>query len=372
MLHRDIRRPWRIFHPILAGANAADRAIACAGAVLGIALTGLISAYFIGPEGNLPLMVAPMGASAVLLFAVPASPMAQPWPIFGGNVISAFVGIAVAKLIGEPMVAAGVAVGLAIAVMSVTRCLHPPGGAAAITAVFGGPAVMAAGFTFPVIPVALNAALLVALGVGIHKLTRRNYPHRPPAPSPAQAARATRDPLPAERVGFNAGDVDAALEEIGETFDLSREDIDRILHAVERRALIRAHGELKNSEIMSRDVVFVNASDRPETARRLLLDRNLRLLPVIDENRHVLGCVGLRELSVETPTVADAMSPAFTAKPDEPAVGLAAGMTTGDNRAAVIVDHEGRLLGLVTQTDLLAAMAHELSVEYREPEPAGA
>ena len=105
-----------------------------------------------------------MGASAVLLFAVPASPMAQPWPIIGGNVVSALVGIAVAKVVPDPTLAIGLAVGLAIGCMSILRCLHPPGGAAALTGVIGGPAVAAAGFMFPFVPVALNAVALVALG----------------------------------------------------------------------------------------------------------------------------------------------------------------------------------------------------------------
>ncbi|MFG3757464.1 HPP family protein, partial [Klebsiella pneumoniae] len=80
-------------------------------------------------DARAPLLVASIGASAVLLFAVPASPLAQPWPIIGGNSVSALVGIVVARAIGDPLLAAAVAAALAIAVMSLARCLHPPGGA---------------------------------------------------------------------------------------------------------------------------------------------------------------------------------------------------------------------------------------------------
>ena len=67
------------------------------------------------------------GASAVLLFAVPASPLAQPWSIIGGNTISALMGIIAAYFIRDPIIATGVGVSLAIGAMSFTRCLHPPG-----------------------------------------------------------------------------------------------------------------------------------------------------------------------------------------------------------------------------------------------------
>jgi CBS domain-containing membrane protein len=355
--------PWRFFRPILPGATGRDRIIACVGAVFGIALTGLISAWVIGPDANIPLMVAPMGASAVLVFAVPASPLAQPWSTFGGNVVSAFMGVIAAKLIGEPMIAAGVAVGLAIGMMSLTRCLHPPGGAAAVTAVLGGPGVIAAGFSFPLVPVALNAALLVALGWGIHKLTRRTYPHRPAPPK----APPTADPAPTERVGFSRQDVDAALAEIGEGFDIRREDLDRLIYEVERRALVRAHGDLACAQIMSRDVLTVAPDTRPADAIALLIDNRVRLLPVVDAAGRVVGSVGLRELAGrDVADVGAAMSEPLTARPEDPAVALTRGLTHGEARAAVIVDAERRLLGLVTQTDLLAAMAHELSVEYRD------
>ncbi|MEG8058719.1 HPP family protein [Sphingomonas sp. 22L2VL55-3] len=79
-------------------------------------------------SGPLPLLVAPIGASAVLIFAVPASPLAQPWSVVGGNIISALVGVTAARFVPIPYLAAGVAVGGAILVMSLLRCLHPPAG----------------------------------------------------------------------------------------------------------------------------------------------------------------------------------------------------------------------------------------------------
>src|SRR5689334_6496327 len=188
-----------------------ERLRAATGALLGILLTGMLGHLALGADAILPLLVAPMGASAVLLFAVPASPLAQPWSIIGGNTLSALTGTLVAQFIHDPVLAAGAAVALAIAVMSFARCLHPPGGAAALTAALGGPAVASWGVLFAFVPVGLNSCILVALGLLFHRLSRRHsYPHVP-APTPVNI-HGTADLPPPLRVGFRHEDVDAALE----------------------------------------------------------------------------------------------------------------------------------------------------------------
>lgn len=226
--------------PLLPGTTARDRLWGCIGAVCAIAATGLICRWFAGPGIHVPLLVAPMGASAVLLFAVPASPLAQPWPVIGGNTISALVGIAVARLIPDPMIAAGVAAGLAIGVMSALRCLHPPGGAAAITAVLGGPAVAAAGWSFAVFPIGANALLMALGAVVFHRFSGHSYPHRPVVvPIPTAPV---PDPLPHPH--FMPQDVEKALAGFGESLDISRDDIDALLLQVEANARARFDAEL--------------------------------------------------------------------------------------------------------------------------------
>ena len=220
------------FRPILAGGTFPDRLLACAGALVGIALTSLVTALLVHPKGALLMIVAPMGASAVLVFAVPASPLAQPWPVVGGNVISALVGITVAKLVPDPAVAVGIAVAGAILAMSLTRSLHPPGGAAALTAVIGGPAVLSAGYGFALVPVGLNALILAGVGIAFHRLSGHSYPHRP---VPAAGHHPVPSPEPP-----HPEDIDLALVDLGETFDVSREDLDLLFrrvafHAARRR-----------------------------------------------------------------------------------------------------------------------------------------
>ena len=219
----------RPFKAILAGASLRDRLLACIGAAFGIALTSLICRLLMQLPEALPLLVAPMGASAVLVFAVPASPLAQPWSVIGGNTISALVGVTVALFVPDPAVAAGLAVGSAILAMSLLRCLHPPGGAAALTAVIGGPAIHAAGFGFAFLPVAANAVLLALTGWAFHRMSGHAYPHRP----------AVDGGRPATSPQVLDEDVERALADMNETLDVTPADLRILFERVERHAAER-------------------------------------------------------------------------------------------------------------------------------------
>lgn len=202
-----------------------------AGALLAIAVAALVARIAIGTDQGLapawPLLVAPVGASAVLLFALPASPLAQPWPVIGGDLISMVVGLACSQLIPIPMLAAAAAVGAAIAAMSVCRCLHPPGGACALLGALGGPALAAHGWAGLLLPLGLNLVALIAVAWIYNNLTGHRWPHRldPVAPLP-----------PKGWVGsYDISDLEAVLEDWDEVLDVSREDLDALFRAVERR-----------------------------------------------------------------------------------------------------------------------------------------
>ena len=146
------------------------------GGVVGMAGVMWISQYKLGLQGSAAL-VASMGASAVLLFAVPHGPLSQPWPVFGGHLLSALLGVTCAQLIPHPMLAAALAVGGAIGTMHYLRCIHPPGGATALTAVAGGDAVHALGYGFVVVPVLLNVLCLLLVAVLFnYPFAWRRYP----------------------------------------------------------------------------------------------------------------------------------------------------------------------------------------------------
>ena len=231
----------RIFEPILAGATLRDRMLACAGGLTGIALTSFIASWILNDSAILlPIIVAPIGASAVLVFAVPASPRAQPWPVIGGNAISAFTGVLCAHLFSSPHVAAGFAVGLAILAMSLTRSLHPPGGAAALTAVIGGETIGDLGYSFAFLPVAFNAMCLVLAGVLYHRISGHKYPHQ--VRSIGAQAIPQREPT-----SPHPDDIEAALRDLGETFDIGKDDLELIVRQVE------FHAARRRSETIHRD-----------------------------------------------------------------------------------------------------------------------
>ncbi|MEN2711780.1 HPP family protein [Sphingomonas sp. NPDC092331] len=208
----------------LSGTNWRERAVAALGAALAIGAAGAISALIVGSHAAL-LLAAPIGASAVILFAVPSSPLGQPWPVIVGTILSIACGILATQLLGHGPLAAGMAVGASILLMSATRSLHPPGGGCALLAVLGGPELLAKGYWLALVPGGLNAALLVVAGLVFHRFSGHSYPHRP-VPVPA-------DPriLPE--------DIDAALEAAQESFDVSRADLVALLEAAERHAVAR-------------------------------------------------------------------------------------------------------------------------------------
>ncbi|WP_339898541.1 HPP family protein [uncultured Gilvimarinus sp.] len=123
------------------------------------------------------LMVASMGASAVLLFAVPHGTLSQPWPVIGGHLVSGLVGVTCYLWLGNSLLAAGVAVGIAIGAMAYLRCIHPPGGATALAAVIGGPALHSLGYGYLLTPVALNLVAIIAVALVFNNLFHwRRYP----------------------------------------------------------------------------------------------------------------------------------------------------------------------------------------------------
>ena len=144
---------WRSrFIPSPISVSWSERIRSCVGALIGITITGITMRSFNQSGALVPFLVAPMGASAVLLFAVPASPIAQPWSFVGGNLISATIGVSCSQFISDPVLAAAAAIAFALCAMFAFRCVHPPSGAVALTAVLGGANIHALGYGFVFAP----------------------------------------------------------------------------------------------------------------------------------------------------------------------------------------------------------------------------
>jgi CBS domain-containing membrane protein len=231
---RGIARWFGRFWPHPMNVRRRDVLLSCLGGALGLAGTEWVGRHALGVSS--PWFIAPMGASTVLLFGVPASPLAQPWSIVGGNLIAALIGVSVAALVPHPGLAAGLAVGLAMAVMFPLRCLHPPSGAVALTAVLGGPAIRQLGFHFVLSPVLLNSVSLACLALIVNNLAGRRYPHplavQPPQPP---AERPSAAPSLIVPVSITRDDLHVAMSSV-ELLDIDEDDLEEILHRAETRA----------------------------------------------------------------------------------------------------------------------------------------
>ena len=147
------------------------------GSCVALYVVGLLHTLSMDISG-LPLIMAPFGASAVLVFGAFRSPLAQPRNVIGGHVLSAIVGVTVYQCVGDNAgMAVSLAVPAAIALMHLTKTLHPPGGATALIAVVGSPDIHALGYTYALVPATLGPLILLAVALLVNNLPRtRHYP----------------------------------------------------------------------------------------------------------------------------------------------------------------------------------------------------
>ncbi len=240
----------------------------------------------------LPLVSASMGASAVLLFALPGSPLAQPWPFVGSHLIAAVIGVACALWVPDLVLAAALAVSLSLLAMFLTHTVHPPGGATALLPVVLGETARASGFEFVLMPVAVNVVLVLAMALVVNKLVlRRRYPARPFEAEDELHHHA--DPKSLDRVGITHDDLHQALVDLDVFVDVSEEDLNRIYRTAGMHAYRRRMGEITVKDVMSRDVIAVGPDAHLEEAWERLRHHKVKILPVVDLERRVLGIVSL-------------------------------------------------------------------------------
>jgi CBS domain-containing membrane protein len=331
------------------------------GALVGIALAALAAQAVPGGPAMLPFIVAPMGASAVLLFAAPASPLAQPYSLLAGNVVSTVVGVTAARMFDDVTVAASVAVAVAIAVMMALRCVHPPGGACALFTAVGSSAVAEQGYAFAVWPVGVNTVVLLGIAALVNNLTGRPYPHVPPAPPPKVGT----DEAPSQRVGVSTEDVRQAIRSLDRGLDILPGDVITLIREAEAHALDRRLGQLRCGDLMARDVQTARQSDTIYRARMIMNNHHVKVVPVVDDDRHVVGIVTVFDLFnlevVDLDPISTIMtSEVETVRTDTPVSELVALMTDRGLRNLPVLDDDGRLAGIITRTELIAVLNQAL------------
>lgn len=338
------------FGPAMPRAHGVDVARGAFGALLGLGFAALV----VAASGASVWLIAPFGASSVLLYAVPNSPLAQPWSVFWGNVLSALAGMAVVALLPPGVWVAPVAVAAGIALMLGARALHPPGGAVALLVALAPPEH----WSFALTPVASGTAALIVAAVLWNRLTGRVYPFRQPkAPGP----HGTRDPAPPQRVGLDPSQMAGILDAYRQSANLGVADLARLVGAVETAAAARKLEGFTAADIMSRDLVTVGPEATAAEVAAIFGDRGFHALPVVQESA-LLGVIFQIDL-IRAPGAAAAAlmhRDLPQALPDTPVGALIPLLQEGGAEAVPVMDG-AVLLGIVTRTDLISALARRLA-----------
>ncbi|PJI50400.1 MAG: hypothetical protein CTR55_03430 [Pseudomonas sp.] len=316
----------------------------------------------------------PWAASAVLLFAVSSGALAQPWSVLGSYLCASLVALLLGFWLPAGFVSAALALGLSLLLMYPLRCLHPPGGALAFCMVFAAPLPGQPAWMAP-LPAISGGLGLVLLALLFNNLTRMPYPRRR---SLAPDNHQTQDPPPGARVGIQSADLDQALDELDGFVDITRDDLERIVRSTERHALRRSMGDTRAREVMSRDLICASPETPVSQALRLLVKHHLKALPILDEDRRLVGIVSLIDLLApkrkggwlkrllggiglrRDRVLADVMtSPVLHVDADTHAVELIPLLSDHGLHCLPVLER-GELVGVITQTDLIAALERDL------------
>ncbi|MCU1757090.1 HPP family protein [Pseudomonas helleri] len=210
-------------------------------AAIGVSLGTLLSVWICSLFFGLPVamhLIGPLGASAILLFAVSSGALAQPWSIVGGYLCATVVSLGVVHFFGRNLDSACLAVGLAMLIMCLLRCLHPPAGALALLVVLADPDSARLGWGM-LAPVMLSAVCMLLAALVYNNLTRVRYPKKNAEPAPAIVA----PHIPGE-AGITAEDLQKAMEQMDAFIDVTPEDLEALVRASEHYARRRSVREV--------------------------------------------------------------------------------------------------------------------------------
>ncbi len=234
------------------------------------------------------VLLASMGASAVLLFGLPNSPLAKPWSFAGGHLISATVGLICSHLFTDLALMAAVTIGIVLFVMYIFECMHPPGGATALVPVIAS-TEQVLGYDFLLYPVALNVFVLLAVALLLQKFWLKRDVQKPA--KHFDPLHLHQDQSPLKRLGLQPEDLLSALNSFNTVVDISEQDLEQLYHQAQLHAYKRKSGEIRCGDIMSRDLLTIGPNSAVAAAWQLLRKHNISMLPVTDPQQQLLGVV---------------------------------------------------------------------------------
>lgn len=304
------------------------------------------------------------------------SPVAQPWPVIGGYVLSCCAGLASAALPLPVWMAAGAAVAASLWLTARLNCVHPPGGALALLIVLDQK-TYAADASQTLALVVANVGLLLLSALLINNLIPgRRYPYRSVDITPE--GHGTRDEAPLARTDLRHEDLASAIRELDTFVDIGEDDLVKLYNLAIEHAFSR-HVALLCADVMSRDVITASPGTSLSDAWELLQAHRIKALPVIDGERRLVGIITLsdffRWLGETSKTrdidarwrhlrVGDVMtSRVRTASPSTPMALLVKEVAETGRHHMPVVDDFGRLVGILTQSDMIAALYRRLALK---------
>jgi CBS domain-containing membrane protein len=227
---------WTIKHVVGVPAHTPswrDQLAAVITSAAGIAIVAWIATQTVHPVDYHPVLIGSIGATAVLLFAVPHGALSQPWAVFGGHTISALIGLAIVHTLGGGNFPAALAVALSIGAMHITKCIHPPGGATALSAVLAAQPDALTPWMFVLNPVLLNVLPIIVLAYVLNlPFPWRRYPanmHTHLAVQPTKTAQLTQEmPFTEQHLARAMNDIDALI-------DISDDQLQQVYQALARQ-----------------------------------------------------------------------------------------------------------------------------------------
>lgn len=331
--------------------------------------------------GHAHLLLASMGPSAVILLVAYSSPMAQPWSFIGGHILSGLVGVTVAFYVQDPALASALAVSLSVLAMLFGRCLHPPGAATALVPVLNATNTVTPDFVFLLTPLGLNVLSMMFCTIIINRIIlQRPYPANIKLSTSKKDSRLIPDTL----IGISPANIEQATKDLKHFIDAGVDDLIHIFTRLQLLQLEKQHGLVTCGEIVQPNILTVEYATEVENAWILMTEQNLKVLPVLDRARRVIGIVTrydfLKNLKM-TPyntfedkwlTFIKRSSTNSTDKPEAIGHIMTRKVKTLPTSAHIveliplfvreghhyipIVDHEDRFVGVVFQNNLIAAL----------------
>jgi CBS domain-containing membrane protein len=375
----ELKGIFKYLIPNIPNLSFREKLRASLGALIGILVVGLISKTTAGSNLNALWLIAPIGASSTLLFAVPSSPFAQPWSILGGNLFSSLTGITCALFIPSPLLSGAVAVFISIYLMFTFKCVHPPSGAVALLCVIGGDQIKELGYWFVIYPLGMNTVVLVLCAIIYNKITNQHHLLKSLDKDFYKTYRSIDMGAKNQK-----SDLALTLEENNEFIDIDLENLERIFKQTQLRIFNNQFDQLRCSQVMSTDIPKLEFSTPLNTAWAFIKERNMQALPVLSRSNHLLGIVTRSDFIGQinsnnfekfTQLLKSLLSKNTNSHSDKnEVVGQIMRINTktvtttdgfmkviplmleGKMRHVPVIDENGKFFGMINQSDMIAAL----------------